>query len=363
MKKKYSLPDHIKKQKNKALKIERNKRKRKHKFFRIRNISSWDRTFDKSPILIHVPADFRLIDNTTECLEFFREIRSRKSINFFKNQKVIFMSLKYVELIDYAAISALISISMDLKARKIVLSGDYPDNPICKKFIIDSGFLNHMVDTNNKKFPVLTKSDFIFFEKGSGKLSKNDRKKISLLVKDVVGYLMGDEVTNLKPVKSIILEICANSIEHANTENKQWLLGVKYGKEEVTFTVSDVGRGILETLHRKFAKQLKDIFRFKPKHDIVLGAFERKYGSSTQEVNRNKGLPSVKANSDVGTIKNLVLLTNNVILHFEDGSKSKTLKSGTARFRGTLYQWKITKDCIINAINTKNEEDNKDIRL
>lgn len=56
-------------------------------------------------------------------------------------------------------------------------------------------------------------------------------------------------------VKTIILEICGNSIEWSGTDNKQWLLGVKYESDRVIFTVTDVGKGILETLYRKFGKK------------------------------------------------------------------------------------------------------------
>ncbi len=183
----------------------------------------------------------------------------------------------------------------------------------------------------------------IFFEKGCGILSFEDNKKISSLVKDVVGHLTGDYKYSL-PVKTIILEICGNSIEWANTENKQWLLGVKYDLDKVIFTVTDVGKGILETLYRRFKKRFFDTFR--SNDEILKGAFEKKYGSSTQEVNRNKGLPAVKANFECGTIDRLKVLTNNVILHFDDESSSATLPKGSARFRGTFYQWEMTKQSL-----------------
>ena len=44
--------------------------------------------------------------------------------------------------------------------------------------------------------------------------------------------------------------------------------------------------------------------------------------------------------------RNLKVLTNNVILNFEDSSKSKTFAKGSPRFRGTFYQWEMTSNCI-----------------
>lgn len=184
-------------------------------------------------------------------------------------------------------------------------------------------------------------------------MSSKDNMKITELVKQVIAHLTGEE-RNCQPVKTIILEICGNSIEWSGTANKQWLLGAKYEPDGVIFTVTDVGKGILETLNRKFKFKMTEAFT--PPHDILMRAFEQKYGSNTQEINRNKGLPSVKLNFQNGTIEKLKVLTNNVILHFDQTSSSKTFRQGSARFKGTFYQWTMNRECI-NKINNGNNFD------
>lgn len=188
----------------------------------------------------------------------------------------------------------------------------------------------------------------IFFEKGSGRLTENDSRKISLLVKNVVNHLTGHE-RHCLPMRTIILEICGNSIEWSGTQSKQWLLGVKYEENEVIFTVTDVGKGILDTLYRKFSKKLFEVFKSDDK--ILQGAFDKRYGSSTQEENRNKGLPAVKANFQKGTINNLKVLTNNVILHFDNDDNSRTFSFNQPRFKGTFYQWSMTNECLAKLIS------------
>jgi hypothetical protein len=317
---------------------------------RIRKINTATRTLNKiirQPIL--APKDFRLIENTQDCLQFFRNIRSEDYISQIRNTKFIISSLKQVEQIDYGTISILTAISDDLKCKKVNLRGDFPQNEQCKQFIIDSGFLNHMFDEHNKPFPKTEKSDLIFFEKGCGILSQDDNIKISKLVKNVVNHLTGRAEYSLS-VKTIILEICGNSIEWSGTDNKQWLLGVKYETDKVIFSVTDVGKGILETLYRKFKKRIYDAFINKSDDEILKGAFDKKYGSATQKINRNKGLPSVKANFEKGNILNLKVLTNNVILHFDNDTNSKSFVKGSPRFKGTFYQWEMTENCI-NKIN------------
>jgi len=296
---------------------------------------------------VFAPTDFRLIENVEECLSFYRDLRSENSISTRRNRRSATMSLKNVKEIDYGAISILTAIGDDLRLKGINLNGDFPFDVKCKKFIEESGFLNNLyIQNTRRRFPKAEKSELIFFEKGRGVLSNEDNIKISILVKNVVKYLTGVERYFL-PVKTIILEICGNSIEWGETENKQWLLGVRYDNDKVLFTVTDVGRGILDTLYRKY----KDIFikdAFKKDHEILGRAFDKKYESSTNEVNRNKGLPSVKFNFKEGNIKYLKVLTNNVILHYDDENFSKTFDRGSARFKGTYYQWEMDKECITN---------------
>jgi hypothetical protein len=291
------------------------------------------------------PSDFRLIENTDECLNFFRDLRSQDYISIVRNSKLISISLKEVESLDYAAISVLTAISDDLKHKRVSLQGDFPDNDICKQFFVESGFLNHMVDDHNHKFPKANKSDLIFFEKGSGLLSNDENIKITDLVKNISKHLTGEHNYCL-PVKTIILEICGNSIEWAGTTSQQWLIGAMYDDDRIILTMTDVGKGILETLHRKFPRIIGDLITFKSHHDILMGAFDKKYGSTTKEVNRNKGLPSIKYNFEIGTIKSLKVLTNNVILHFDINNKSRTFEKGSARFRGTFYQWEMNNECV-----------------
>ncbi len=296
---------------------------------------------------VTAPIDFRLIDNIEECLSFFRKLRSDDIVSIFRNKKYIRIVLKDIQKIDYAAISVLTAISDDLKSNNIFIIGDFPENKECKKFISESGFLNQMYDENNRPFPKSKKSELIFFEKGCGTLSENDNRKISNLLRNVVGHLTGTP-KHYQSIKTILLEICGNSIEWSGTKNKQWLLGVKYEENKVIFTVIDVGKGILDTLYRKFGKKATDFITFKSEADILMGAFDKKYGSTTQQVNRNKGLPSIKANYQEGRIKNLVVLTNNVILHFANQGQTITFAKKSPRFKGTFYQWEMDNSCITN---------------
>lgn len=348
MKKVYTTPEYKVWQKRKLQRIQRRARKKKPGSSN-GGISTTNGLIPqglsdiKSPVF--APIDFRLMENTEGCLTVFRDIRSELYVSKSRNMRYVILSLRDITQIDYGTISILTAISDDLKYKRIIFRVFLPEDVECKQFMIDSGFLNNMFDSYGKPYPKTEKSELIFFEKGSGVLSEKDNRRISSLVKNVVNHLIGESKYCLA-VKTIILEVCGNSIEWSGTESKQWLLGVKYENERVVFTVTDVGRGILDTLNRKFKAILKDLFTLKSDDDILKGAFEKKYGSTTEETNRNKGLPAVKANFLQGTIDNLKVLTNSVILHFDDDKQSRTFERGFSRFKGTFYQWEMTKACI-----------------
>lgn len=366
MRKVYTTPEYKEHHKSKLLRIERRarikstplskeeKEKKKSKKKKLKKSQEFKNNSNLLSQVCDAPEDFRLVENTEGCLLFFRNVRDEKNIFYSKNYKFIRISLAEVEQIDYATISILTAISDDLMLKGIILRGDFPKNQECTDFIRNSGFLNHMVNDKNQKFPKATKSDLLFFEKGCGVLSNEDNRKISQLVEDVILYLTGEQA-HFKPVKSILLEICGNSIEWANTANRQWVLGVQYEDDKVVFTVTDVGKGILDTLHRKFDMQLSDFFKGRSNLEILYGAFQKKYGSTTQETNRNKGLPAVKASSDRGIIANLIVLTNNVILHFHNNKASRVFKMGSPRFKGTIYQWELTQDCLTKTQELQND--------
>jgi hypothetical protein len=350
MKKLYTTPRYKARQKRigTSLIFKFRKRKNRPKYLPGRHFHTYTSTISDDGEAVVAPVDLRLIENPVECLLFFRSIRDVSNhVNGMDEHSFVNISLKDVRHLDYATISVLTAISDDLKVKRVNMRGDFPVDEDCKRFMVDSGFLDQMFNEFGNRYAKSAKSQLIFFEKGSGKLSAAENMKMADLVKSVVKHLTGAP-KHFNPVKSILLEICGNSIEHADTQNKQWLLGILYEDEKVTFTVTDVGKGIIATLHKKFAQKVFD--QFSSESAVLLKAFERKYGSKTRELNRNKGLPAIKDSFDQGKILDLKVLTNNVILHFNDHTRSKAFKSGSPRFKGTLYQWEISNECLNNTV-------------
>lgn len=344
MKKLYTSRAYKKRQKARMRRVLRNKKKRNNRKQTQRIIYTTNKAIISKPI-VDAPEDFRLLYNTEECMNFFKDIRSKRYRARHKSREFVEMSLLNVKKIDYSTISILTAINDDFKFKNISFRGNFPKEEEPKNYLIDSGFLNSMYDKDGKRFPQAKKSEILFFEKGAQIFSKNDNKRISQVVQNISKHLTGVKAHN-PPLRTILLEIFANSIEWGQTHNKQWLLGVKYDDEKVILTVTDVGKGIIRTLFKRFGQKFFDIF--KSNSDTLIGAFEKQYGSASKKTNRNKGLPSIKKGFDDGVINELKVITNNVILHFDKTSETRTVKKGISWFRGTFYRCVITKECLPN---------------
>lgn len=326
----------------------RKTKNRRKSFQKQRHVPS-NKRIRKPPIV--VPTDFRLMHNTDECLKFFNEIRSEQNASQITPlHKVIFLEMEGVENIDYASISLLIAISNHQRDKGITFWGTFPKNKECRNFFEDSGFLDYMKDQNGNPFKKAEMAEHIKIQTEKGRFSVEERKKMSLLFKKASQNLTGD-VIRLHRLSTLFTEICGNSVEWSSARGKMRLVGMYMEEESVTFTAIDLGRGIISTIRRKFTHKLQEIFIVNKPVRILENAFNMKYGSSTGEINRAKGLVSVKTAYDERKIVNLCVITNNVILDFDDNRRSRKLKYP---FHGTMYQWKITRECIENMVNDKN---------
>ena len=101
-------------------------------------------------------------------------------------------------------------------------------------------------------------------------------------------------------------------------------------------------------MNSAFLKEIKDTVTLKDNSDILYRAFLRKYGSSTQLVNRNKGLPCILDKFNSGLIKNLKVITNDVYLDFNNIKEKHKMNNP---FSGVLFYWEVDNECIDNFVN------------
>lgn len=234
------------------------------------------------------------------------------------------------------------------------LRGNLPQEPSCQKYIELSGYLDGLVNYRGQPFPRNNEAAHILFEEGHGKLSAAENLNISEILEDAVAFLGGDIRHELK-LKTLVLEGCANSIEwsvEGEVGSGQWMLGMKkelsaLSEPEVIFTVTDAGRGIMTSLRRKISDTVLGYVKMQTEHQVLQETFSRKWGSNTQEPNRNNGLPTIKKALDLGVIEDLKVITNNVMLQYSsDTVTAETFPRGHPRYAGTFIQWKVTRGCL-----------------
>lgn len=321
------------KNKAKVIRIQRNKRK-KIKYRRERSNITYNSNQNRT---LFAPARFSLLEYPEDVIGFIHKIENLLSGN--AKIKSIMFELHSITSIDIGAICLLLSKLNELSRKRIQNWGTLPKDKACRKFIEESGFLDRMRDmSSGSQFSRKNKN--LILNRG---FDKTDNAATSSEISKAVGHITGEKKC-FKPIYSIAQEICANSVEHANEKKhkKNWLFSTSYLPDEVIFTMTDIGDGILKTLKRKLIKQIKEGL-FKDSVDILINAFEKQYESRTQDPNRNKGLPKIYKTSSENYIKNLIVVTNNVLLNFDNPEKSKVLKN---IFKGTFYYWILNKECI-----------------
>lgn len=300
------------------------------------------------PERLPVPKDFRLIYNTKQCALFFRDLLNMKRVTTYSSgQKQIYIDLQGVENIDFAATLMLNSICEELSDRECNIVGNTPKNSKVHNYLIDSGFFNEKFDLTNRKMIVQPgNSKIVEVQRGEGRMKKKDLVSLADIVDKTLNHLGDSKKDNRKDYVGILKEICGNSIEWGNVLRQNWTIGVKFEDDKVIFVALDMGIGILRSLDRKKRIKLSDAIQGKDNCDILHGVFDSYYGSRSKDPNRNQGLPYIKDSNARRIIKNLCVVTNNVLINFSDSSMDKEFSRMNRGLQGTLYTWDIDLSCL-----------------
>jgi hypothetical protein len=334
-------------------KIRRSNRKRKQRNIlnNQQNLNSSDKVILSQNgqrienIRINAGTSFSLLEKPENVIQIVKDLDQHKTTKGLR--KNIHINLSNILTLDIGAISFLLAKVNEMsRSNQLFIWGNKPIDDECRNLFNESGFLDYMTDLTGKR--VKRQSDNYLINVGADRTSN---ELVGRSIEKSMKFLTGEEGI-YPPVYSIIQEICSNSVEWAKDPkdiDKNWLLGINFETLEnsderfITFTVTDVGYGILKTLKRKFGTLIAETMINKPDTDILLRAFDKKYGSKTLEINRNRGLPLIKDRIDRKFIRELKVITNNVFLDFHDKSNSKVLMKNLP---GTFYFWKLDINCI-----------------
>lgn len=294
--------------------------------------------------VVKSPENLIFVQNFVGCTYFFNQLRLKENCSFVKNEKFYRIDLSKLKDIDFASVSILKSIIEEAKYYGINFKSNLPKDQDCRQTLIEYGFLNNFYDKHNKKINIKSQGNCFSYEKKSGMLTVKDLESFQDISDKVYSDLTGEN-GYCDDICSILKEIGGNAVEWSNSYNQQWLIGYYQDKDRIIINVIDLGRGILNSLFRESRLKLIDFFLVHDKSDILRRAFDRKYGSLSQEINRNRGLPFIKKAFEENKIENLKVCTNEVFMDFNDSNKT-ILSNEKVSFEGTFYQWEVTINCL-----------------
>ncbi len=297
---------------------------------------------------LKAPIDFRLLKNTEECVNFFKKVRSRHwaFVNGY-GIKELHIDLSRVQHIDFAATMMLDAICDELSSTEPFCNvfGNTPLRNECKKYLKESGFLNNKIDASGRLFPQENHSDNMKIERGSVKLKDEHVQKVVEMEKHICKHVTGKEGRMFRHI-DMIKEVCGNTVDWSGAVKDQWSYGVKFEEAKAIVVALDLGKGILESITRRFVDIVGDALTVKSHVNILEGAYNKKYGSTSKRRNRNRGLPLLKYCNEKGVIKDLTVVTNNVVLDFSNPNNCRTFYWNRKRaLQGTLYSWVIDGTC------------------
>lgn len=290
---------------------------------------------------ITFPENFSIENGLEDAIFYTNKVRDFKARTFSH----LYLDLSKIKKIDIVCIVMLLTSSNQVASRRIPVFGNQPADPICNDIFNKSGFLSHMSKISGGKF---TSSDehSLIVKIGTDKANPDLIGKTNF---KAVKILTGKEF-HYKKINSMVGEMAGNTMEFAYSIKKHYLYCYNYcGGDEITFVFSDVGHGIINTLNKSVGHIIRDSVTFKDKLAVLGGAFDKKYGSKTEEVNRNQGLPFIKSLSTEGFVKDLIVISNDVYLDFEHSDRSKVLSN---KYSGTVYAWKVNKTILENYSST-----------
>lgn len=277
------------------------------------------------------PVNFNLqYENCENVISYINSIKKAAS----KNRDIL-INLANVTDIREGAIAMLLSVMKEISNKKISVRGTLPINKDAKTVLENSGFLEFVESANRHN----SKSKNVMRTGKKG----NPSSQLGTDVRNAMNTVWGGHGRN-PPLRAAIYEMIRNSCDHAYKNENQlaWHLAISHdeSKNLVKFSFVDNGNGIIETMTKR--KSLLGIMDFfKSNSDLLDTAFKGGIESRTRLPWRGKGLPAILENLTDNYIKNLLVITNDVFLHFDKGLREDL----GIRFEGTYYYWEVDTTC------------------
>lgn len=293
---------------------------------------------ERNQARIKAPANFSVIDNTEDMLEYFRNIDV-----CIENNNEIYLDMSEITEISVESILYMLSRMDYYKSRHshVSIYGNSPSDINSKNKFEDSGF-SKFVYTHSKSKRI--NSDVYSI--------KSDENVDPIIAKEVIDFskehLSNNKLLDSKGVYATLIECMANTQNHAYKNGHRsltkWWLMAEYDKnnDSVKFAFLDNGLGIPNTIRKNFSEKIKELFLFEAlkikDSALILSSLHGDFRTKTKLKNRGKGLPRIYSFAKSGRIKNLNILSKEALIKCDENIQD-TVIDLNGKFYGTLFTW------------------------
>lgn len=282
---------------------------------------------------IRVPLNFNL--KAENCDMFISFINKLKKLGQQKANINIIMD--DTTEIGEGAIAMFLSVINELVESGVILKGTKPKPGIERDKLEKSGIFKYtggLVEVKNRD----SKSTIL---RTGGRTAGH--VNLSEEIKKSNETVWGEKGRN-PPLRGSVFEMMRNSCDHAfkNEHNIVWHFGISHDEQnkQVKFSFVDNGRGIIKSFTEGFLSRVINLFT--DNADLLETAFKNGIESRTGLSWRGKGLPTIFENYEDGYFRNLVVISNDVYLDFDN----KLQKKLSTQFAGTYYFWIMDEKCV-----------------
>jgi hypothetical protein len=271
------------------------------------------------------PTTFSLLENPEETIAFLNGLRSHA------NKYRLTLDLANVNKLTTDGIAVLIA---TLRQLRTYIRGNLPKDSAAQNMLVGSGFFAHV--NKMQELPSVS----------HGQISQERSKKVQPdLAKELIHFgtrALGSE-QKCTAAYSVLIESMSNTHNHAapkrTTDREQWWATVfaDANRKRVCFTFVDTGIGIFKSVKLSNVRKLYKLVGIRNDTDILRDMLHGMVESSTGHAYRGKGLPNIYKMSQMGRIKSLVIVANDVHCNVTT-NEYRMLENS---FRGTVLYWEI----------------------
>lgn len=284
------------------------------------------------------PENFSLINNTDNIIRFFEE--TKQSLVSGNN---LFIDIKNITNMTIDAVALLCATINDPTFNcGRTIRGNSPTDIKLAYLLRGSGFYNHVSSRDKPKSNTNVCVHKVTKNKVENEIAKSVCEKA---VQKIFG-----ELKKFRPLYEILIELMANTNNHANPEYEGaynwWLfMDCNSTEDKVTIAFLDLGVGVINSGPvQGYLKSAFTAIGARSNSDVIKDVFHGKLRSRTALDERGRGMPLIYSHSKMNNFSKFIIITNRV----HGNLKTDKFTELNHDFNGTLWYLELKNSQYVN---------------